>query len=339
MSKAEFRTYDKEGRVLLDANKATFCLIKSGRLKRLVEETYESTRTEFKTQRFGRWGNKHHVRFTETPHYCVYYIEIPSTSISPIPLVHYESGIENVATIPVLGFLSTGIVGNVKRIYFYSNGRLTDTELNSFRIYVFDSKPVKEDKVGINLYDRKGNITFSSKTYPLNLTAEEVTIYSNSYVGYWTYDPKQVANVPKYNGLAFNYKGNMTSPKSNRGDIDHLIKSLDRVKRYATTTENVVVIPKAYVKQMDEAGKPFPPSLVNTAAVYNFFGSIGGVSFSRTIPYSEVSLDSQKKPLRSFEVHYDDEIDDGMVDILNIPKDVVFNIKYMDVTHLPFPFN
>lgn len=170
MGTANFKTFDETGKELLNANLATYCFVKSGKLTRLISHTFESTyRVIGKKARTANTGHKNVYGHVHTPHYCVYYIDLPLDSISPIPFIYYTGSATDADTVPSLVYLSTGKVGNNTRLFFYSNGRLSDTELNSFNIYIFDIKPLKEDKVGLNLYNQQGQLTFSSKTYPLNI--------------------------------------------------------------------------------------------------------------------------------------------------------------------------
>ena len=60
---------------------------------------------------------------------------------------------------------------------FYSNGRLSDEQLANYRIHVFDINVQRQTQVGINLYDKKGNVTFSNHSRLLNM--DTLTIYNH----------------------------------------------------------------------------------------------------------------------------------------------------------------
>ena len=98
----------------------------------------------------------------------MYYIDLPN-AVSPIAGVYYDGLAKDCN--PVV-YLNTGYFDGVARMMFYSNGRLSDEELNKFQIYVFDVNVIKEDNVGINLYDRQGNVTFSSRSMPMSLQSK-----------------------------------------------------------------------------------------------------------------------------------------------------------------------
>lgn len=166
-----FRTYNKQGQKLLDSDESVFSFVKSGRLTRLLAAPFEKNKRSYwyRAKRLGinsemreGWANIY------TPEYCMYYIDLPN-AISPIAGVYYD-GLGSQCN-PVV-HLNTGYFDGRARLMFYSNGRLSDAELAKFHIYIFDINILKETKVGINLYDRQGNVTFSSQSKPMSLISK-----------------------------------------------------------------------------------------------------------------------------------------------------------------------
>lgn len=164
-----FRTYNQQGQVLLDSEQAVFSFIKSGRLTRLFATPFESNKREYwyRAKRLGinskmrqGWADIH------TKEYCMYYIDVPN-AISPLATVYYDGLAKDCN--PVI-YINSGQFNGITRMMFYSNGRLSDEELAKFHIYVFDVNVIKETHVGMNLYDRNGNVTFSNRSKPMLMT-------------------------------------------------------------------------------------------------------------------------------------------------------------------------
>lgn len=163
-----FKTYNKQGQKLLDSDEAVFSFVKSGRLTRLLATPFGRHKRTYwyRAKRLGINSKMREGRTNiHTPEYCMYYIDLPN-AISPIAGVYYDGLAKDCN--PVV-YLNTGYFDGMARLMFYSNGRLSDSELAKFRIYIFDVNVVKETGVGINLYDRQGNVTFSSRSVPMSL--------------------------------------------------------------------------------------------------------------------------------------------------------------------------
>ncbi|AKG07074.1 hypothetical protein AAX05_01440 [Moraxella bovoculi] len=163
-----FRTFNQQGQKLLDSDEAVFSFVKSGRLTRLLDTPFEKNKRKY-WYRAKRLGINSKLREGQadihTPEYCMYYIDLPN-AISPITGVYYDGLAKDCN--PVV-YLNTGYFDDMARMMFYSNGRLSDAELAKFHIYIFDVNVIKENKVGINLYGRQGNVTFSSRSMPMSL--------------------------------------------------------------------------------------------------------------------------------------------------------------------------
>lgn len=169
-----FKTYNAQGQLLLDSEQAVFNFVKSGRLTRLLATPFEQNKREYWYRAKRMYVNSEMRKGQadiHTPEYCMYYIDLPN-AISPIAGVYYDGLAKDCN--PVV-YLNTGYFDGVARLMFYSNGRLSDEELAKFHIYIFDVNVIKEDKVGINLYDRQGNVTFSSRSAPMNIA--EYVVY------------------------------------------------------------------------------------------------------------------------------------------------------------------
>lgn len=162
------RTYDTQGRVMLDSNQAVFGFVKSGKLTRLLNTPPSQNKREvwYRAKRLGI-NSKMRNRMADihTPEYCMYYIDVPN-AISPLAAVYYNGLAKDCN--PVI-YLNTGFFNGKARLMFYSDGRLSDSELNKYQIYIFDARTVRETVVGINTYDRQGNVTFSNRVLPMQI--------------------------------------------------------------------------------------------------------------------------------------------------------------------------
>lgn len=164
-----FRTYNAEGQKLLDSDELVFNFVMSGRLTRLLDKPFETNKRVY-SHRAKRLIINSRVRTSladiYTPEYCMYYIDVPR-AVSPLSAIYYD-GLSSDCN-PVV-YLNTGYVGSTARMMFYSNGRLSDAELAKFQIYIFDVVATeKETTVGVNLYDRESNVTFSSRSNPMRV--------------------------------------------------------------------------------------------------------------------------------------------------------------------------
>lgn len=163
-----FRTYTKQGQILLDSQTPVFALTKTVTLTRLLTPTFDQNKRElwYRAKRLvvnskmrQRWVDIH------TKEYCMYYADVPSV-ISPITTISYDG---NAAECEPIVFLNAGQFDGKTRLMFYSNGRLSDEQLANYRIHVFDINVQRQTQVGINLYDKQGNVTFSNHSRLLNM--------------------------------------------------------------------------------------------------------------------------------------------------------------------------
>lgn len=324
MGTANFKTFDETGKELLNANLATYCFVKSGKLTRLISHTFESTyRVIGKKARTANTGHKNIYGYIHTPHYCVYYIDLPLDSISPIPFIYYTGSATDADTVPSLVYLSTGKVGNNTRLFFYSNGRLSDTELNSFNIYIFDIKPLKEDKVGLNLYNQQGQLTFSSKTYPLSIMkiVRTTDITENQYITingvvslgvycepvkiFHTYDYEGYRNTDNLYSTTFLYiVNNANTTLVTKKGMEYSEINLDGRK-------------KGWYRE----SRSIDSNLTASSAFYRKHG----VGYDGTVP-------------AGYYMQWRDTYEPTKKEILD-PKDGELKAIVIDVTHLPFPFN
>lgn len=167
-----FRVYNKDGNILLDAEQSVFSLVKSSRLTRQLDRPFSHNKNRIRIRNKRLLINSRHEwreADIHTPEYCMYYIDVPN-AISPIAAVRYEGDSSDCNPIYLLN--TSFISDNTARLMFYSNGRLTDGQLSRYQVYIFDVEALKENHVGMNLYDRQGNITFSSRSRPLNVIDE-----------------------------------------------------------------------------------------------------------------------------------------------------------------------
>lgn len=169
-----FRTYNAAGQKLLDSDELVFSFVMSGRLTRLLDKPFETNKRVY-SHRAKRlvFNSRIETRTADiySPEYCMYYIDVPR-AVSPVCAIYYD-GLSSDCN-PVV-YLNTGYVGSTARMMFYSNGRLSDAELAKFQIYIFDVVATeKETTVGVNLYDRESNVTFSSRSNPMRVHTKYV---------------------------------------------------------------------------------------------------------------------------------------------------------------------
>lgn len=214
-----FKTYNAQGQLLLDSEQSVFNFVKSGKLTRLLATPFEQNKREY-WYRAKRLGVNSEMRQGKadihTPEYCMYYIDLPN-AISPIAGVYYDGLAKDCN--PVV-YLNTGYFDGMARLMFYSNGRLSDEELAKFQIYIFDVNVIKEDKVGINLYDRQGNVTFSSRSVPLSLQTKTTRQHIPSEIKSLSSDEANLLtrHVEHYYDYGVDYYNNQTG--SDRAMID-----------------------------------------------------------------------------------------------------------------------
>lgn len=163
-----FKTYTKQGQILLDSQTPVFALIKTVTPTRLLTPPFDQNKRElwYRAKRLGvnskmrqRWVDIH------TKEYCMYYADVPSV-MTPITTISYDGMAHECE--PIV-FLNAGQFDGKTRLMFYSNGRLSDEQLANYRIHVFDINVKRQTQVGINLYDKKGNVTFSNHSRLLNM--------------------------------------------------------------------------------------------------------------------------------------------------------------------------
>lgn len=169
-----FRTYTKRGQILLDSQTPVFALTKTAHLTRLLETPFDQNKRAFwyRAKRLGvnsklrqGWANIY------TKEYCIYYADVPSV-MTPITTISYDGNADGCE--PIV-FLNAGQFDGKTRLMFYSNGRLSDEQLANYRIHVFDINVQRQTQVGINLYDKQGNVTFSNHSRLLNMDTLIIT--------------------------------------------------------------------------------------------------------------------------------------------------------------------
>ncbi|ANB90876.1 hypothetical protein MOVS_01440 [Moraxella ovis] len=206
-----FRTYNNQGHKLLDSNEAVFSFVKSGRLTRLLDTPFEKNKRKY-WYRAKRLIINSRLREGKaniyTPEYCMYYIDLPN-AISPIAGVYYDGLAKDCN--PVV-YLNTGYFDGIARLMFYSNGRLSDAELAKFHIYIFDVNVIKETAVGMNLYDRQGNVTFSSRSMPMSLQSKTTRQSIPNNIKLLSSDEAKLLNrhIEHYYDLGVDYYNNQT---------------------------------------------------------------------------------------------------------------------------------
>lgn len=163
-----FKTYTKQGQILLDSQTPVFALTKTVTPTRLLTPPFDQNKRElwYRAKRLGvnskmrqRWVNIY------TKEYCMYYADVPSV-MTPITTISYDGMAHECE--PIV-FLNAGQFDGKTRLMFYSNGRLSDEQLANYRIHVFDINVQRQTQVGINLYDKQGNVTFSNHSRLLNM--------------------------------------------------------------------------------------------------------------------------------------------------------------------------
>ncbi|OAV36335.1 hypothetical protein [Moraxella catarrhalis] len=163
-----FRTYTKQGQILLDSQTPVFALIKTVTPTRLLTPPFDQNKRElwYRAKRLG-FNSKMRQRWVNiyTKEYCMYYADVPSV-MTPITTISYDGMAHECE--PIV-FLNAGQFDGKTRLMFYSNGRLSDGQLARYRIHVFDINVQRQTQVGINLYDKKGNVTFSNHSRLLNM--------------------------------------------------------------------------------------------------------------------------------------------------------------------------
>lgn len=345
-----FKTYNTQGQLLLDSEQSVFNFVKSGRLTRLFATPFEQNKREY-WYRAKRLGFNSEMRKGQadihTPEYCMYYIDLPN-AISPIAGVYYDGLAKDCN--PVV-YLNTGYFDGMARLMFYSNGRLSNEELAKFHIYIFDVNVIKEDKVGINLYDRQGNITFSSRSMPMSMLINTIDDNIPDDIKKLSDEEAKVINnhINHYYDYGVDYYHNNTgsdahiiSKRKNYGSfLSDGIPIQSKNKKCAGILSPELIV-GYYPKDSSElttaigdydgffqlkyhAGDAYP--IISALAVFACVGCVDGASIKPTYPFSRISTNGKALPTNA-------EL---------LQRRLVFNqassFNFVDIDILPFPFH
>lgn len=159
---ATFKVYDSFGRTAFDSSQSVYNLIKAGHLELLNTNAADNISQTL------RW-------VMDGQHNYIYYIDVQA-KYCPIAFMHFDGGIldgygvhANYGGYRLIHYVSTILVRQgYYRFFFVSMKFLTAELLNKIRIYIFDAC-FERTNVGINTYDRQGNLTFSTKNPLLNI--------------------------------------------------------------------------------------------------------------------------------------------------------------------------
>lgn len=345
-----FRTYNQQGQKLLDSDEAVFSFVKSGRLTRLLATPFGRHKRTY-WYRAKRLGINSKMREGKTnihtPEYCMYYIDLPN-AISPIAGVYYD-GLGSQCN-PVV-YLNTGYFNGMARMLFYSNGRLSDSELAKFQIYIFDISVVKENRAGINLYDRQGNVTFSSRSKPMSLQTKTIRQSIPNNIRLLSNDEAGIINrhISHYDVYGVDYYNNSTG--SDRAMIDkrkNYGSSLSELLPVVTNRRCVGILsPKLSIKYYPHnsselesaigdhegyydlsysAGEVYP--FLRESIVLSCIGCNDGNHIKIIPPFEEISQDSSRVTTKEQLATRKLLFDSGVV-----------NIYFSEIDNLPFPYN
>ncbi|WII96007.1 hypothetical protein LU276_04110 [Moraxella haemolytica] len=344
-----FRTFNQQGQKLLDSDEAVFSFVKSGRLTRLLDTPFEKHKREY-WYRAKRLVINSKLRrgYTDiyTPEYCMYYIDLPN-AISPIAGVYYD-GLSSQCN-PVV-YLNTGYFDGIARLMFYSNGRLSDAELAKFHIYIFDVNVVKETAVGMNLYDRQGNVTFSSRSMPMSLQTKTTRQHIPNDIKLLSSDEARLLtrHVEHYYDYGVDYYNNQTG--SDRAMIDKRknhgvplseLLPIRTAKRcvgilspklsvgyypYDTTElTNAIGDYDGYYQLKFLAGETYPHFM--TPMVLACVGCVDGNHIKTVPPFEHINQNGTVKDIKQ----------EFTTRNLIFNHDVI-NIYFSEIDNLPFPF-
>lgn len=345
-----FKTYNAQGQLLLDSEQSVFNFVKSGKLTRLLATPFEQNKREY-WYRAKRLGFNSEMRQGKadihTPEYCMYYIDLPN-AISPIAGVYYDGLAKDCN--PVV-YLNTGYFDGMARLMFYSNGRLSDEELAKFHIYIFDVNVIKEDKVGINLYDRQGNVTFSSRSVPLSLQTKTTRQHIPSEIKSLSSDEANLLNrhVEHYYDYGVDYYANNTGSdramierRKNYGvPLSELLPprpakrcvgvfspklSVGYYPYDTTELTNAIGDYDGYYQLQFLAGEPYPHFM--TPMVLACVGCVDGNHIKPAPPFTHINQNGTVR---------------AMTEALTT-RNLIFNhdmvsVYFADIDNLPFPFN
>lgn len=210
---------------------------------------------------------------------------------------------------------------NTHRIVFASAMPLSDKELSSFRVYVFGKSQTRASSVGLNLYDRQGNLTFSSNNMPLKVFNKSLT------------PSKSVSDNKVFldkDGFVSNLLG------------DYAFCELDSTRRYACLSGGITdlfdPIPLNQPnRQINLSAREALGIKLHYGVNHDWdwystpqFGVCGGMGFIGAYlgsAYYAYALRDRRYFAKRFEFEWDNA-NKTQVDIL-----------VADVSHLPFPFN
>ncbi|WP_338150742.1 Arm DNA-binding domain-containing protein [Moraxella bovis] len=249
------------------------------------------------------------------------------------------------------------------RMMFYSNGRLSDAELAKFQIYIFDVVATeKETTVGMNLYDREGNVTFSSRSQPMSVHTKYVY---DSIPDSYAYVTKREASLTEYGYFSrskwedyyYLSKGNHKSEMWNRLNSGTRIRDLvpstinsksaglasavvRHLKYYPATAAELA----GYIISINNGGLPNPVE-------GQLFPTLGGhythMANKHVLTHTPIltAIGCSDKPAVLFSVPFDDIKRDGTVrhgGTLPDSRRVIFtgrtSFDFVDIQNLPFPF-
>lgn len=161
--KSTFKTYSSDGKPLIDSATQQFTLIKSGTLQAVSDKAGQAN-----TLRIVPIG---YIPPKPEKNYIIYKMDISSV-ICPIFAVHLnlKDTSNNWQKLETIHYLSSVRQNNgLCTVYFYSNKRIDNEQLKNYQIYVFDLVRNPAHKIGLNTWNEKGELTFSTFSQPLNI--------------------------------------------------------------------------------------------------------------------------------------------------------------------------
>lgn len=345
-----FKTYDKNGQVLFDSQKSVFSFIKSGRLTRLLDKTFQNNKREvwYRAKRLGI-NSKMRQRWADiyTPEYCMYYIDVDNP-ISPIASVYYDGLTKDCNPV---AHLNTGFFDGKARMMFYSNGRLSDEELAKFQIYIFDNKVEKETIAGLNTYDKQGKLTFSSRSMPMSLYMN--VIKQNIPNNIITLNSDEVKIINRHishsydDGVDYYYNdtgsdGELINKRKNQGvSVTQLLQD-NMVKKCAG-----VFSPELIVSYYPQNSEELSKAIGDYNGFYQLKYSVGdkypSVSNAVTLACIGTLNGAYIKPISQFKNIRTDgsttNIGEKLLKTKLIFDTDVVSFCFADVANLPFPYN
>lgn len=259
-----------------------------------------------------------------------YYIDVVCES-TPLAFLHCEitkpkySGILyqlDYDESPFLGLThlyTKKLSDNLYRLVYVSAMPLSDEELNRFRVYIFGLTKHKANTVGLNLYDDKGNLTFSSANTPLKMFTRPLTLSKNIndkrvFINKDGWQDNQVGDYT-YQALTPNQRYATMG-----GGISELVNAISHHQRNSVariTTRNALYNKLYYDNTWDWF----------SSMQFGVTGLIGGMTAYIGSGYYQYSYIDRRMGAKYIEFEWS-----------NVNKEYI-NIHVADVTHLPFPFN